>query len=280
MCCDLFNPVCACNFELYGQDLRIDSNLVSTTSINGNDGMMAVVKKIADSAAEQQPAASASSTAYDSSVSKGELSVQFRELLKKRYIMGLFFQMLFPALQILAVLAILTVKVNPAGHTVKMNPTMFRQPPVMYVGGNSSNSLAQHFSTTSMNPITVPYCRNSSDMSNRLLSDPAFALPHQMGAVVFEDAFLANLTLNWDWVGSNLQVFLESPLVKQQVLQFINGRSISLPTLLGPVSTNLTTNLILSLPALPPQQRLRIMDAILNLFARNNISAAATPQIL
>ena len=63
------------------------------------------------------------------------------ELLRKRLITssrdlkGLFFQVLFPAIQILLILAILTVNINPAGRTLKMNASMFKFMPNTIISG-------------------------------------------------------------------------------------------------------------------------------------------------
>ena len=52
------------------------------------------------------------------------LRIQFYELMRKRYIIakrdlkGFFFSVIFPALQIFAVLAILTIQINPAGSSI------------------------------------------------------------------------------------------------------------------------------------------------------------------
>ena len=61
----------------------------------------------------------------------GKVRVQLYELLRKRYITtsrdmkGFFFQIIFPAIQICLILAILTVTLNPAGHTVRLNASIY-----------------------------------------------------------------------------------------------------------------------------------------------------------
>ena len=71
----------------------------------------------------------------------GAIHTQTLELLRKRYIIasrdlkGLFFQIVFPAIQILLILAILTININPAGRTIKMNASIFKFKPNTLVGG-------------------------------------------------------------------------------------------------------------------------------------------------
>ena len=61
----------------------------------------------------------------------GKVRVQLYELLRKRYITtsrdlkGFFFQIVFPAIQICLILAILTISLNPAGHTVRLNASIY-----------------------------------------------------------------------------------------------------------------------------------------------------------
>lgn len=62
----------------------------------------------------------------DFTTSKGSVFVQIVELFRKRMIIasrdlkGLFYQIIFPSFQILLVLFILTININPAGHTITM----------------------------------------------------------------------------------------------------------------------------------------------------------------
>ena len=66
-----------------------------------------------------------------SAPSTGKIRVQLYELLRKRFITtsrdmkGFFFQIIFPAIQICLILAILTVSLNPAGHTVRLNASIY-----------------------------------------------------------------------------------------------------------------------------------------------------------
>jgi ABC-type multidrug transport system ATPase subunit len=57
--------------------------------------------------------------------------VQYYELIRKRFIIasrdlkGMFFQVVFPAIQILCILLILTINVNPAGHSIVLNSKLY-----------------------------------------------------------------------------------------------------------------------------------------------------------
>lgn len=85
----------------------------------------------------------------------GDVRTQLIELLRKRLITtsrdlkGLFFQVVFPAIQILLILAILTVNINPAGRTLKMNASIFKFEPNTIVSGRvSPDSIESNLSTS------------------------------------------------------------------------------------------------------------------------------------
>jgi hypothetical protein len=94
--------------------------------------------------------------AFDSSVSDSQVSVQLLELLRKRFIIGsrdlkgFFFQIIFPAIQILLVLSILTIQVNPAGPTLRLSSSSFPFTPNVVTAGAVpySNSLPSSSSST------------------------------------------------------------------------------------------------------------------------------------
>ena len=69
--------------------------------------------------------------------------LQLFQLLRKRYLVatrdlkGLFFQILFPILQIVLILAILTVVINPAGKRLDLTSRQFVSTPEMQLSGSS-----------------------------------------------------------------------------------------------------------------------------------------------
>jgi hypothetical protein len=74
---------------------------------------------------------------------QGDALIQLGELLRKRAVIqsrdanGLFFQIIFPALQILLILAILTVTLNPAGRTLVLNAGSFPSHPFTFYSWGS-----------------------------------------------------------------------------------------------------------------------------------------------
>lgn len=82
--------------------------------------------------------------------------IQYVELLRKRFIIasrdkkGLFFQIIFPAIQILLVLLILTIELNPAGRTLTLNSNIYDTKTTATVGGRGMSGVRQHLSTTRM----------------------------------------------------------------------------------------------------------------------------------
>ena len=93
----------------------------------------------------------------------GAIHTQTLELLRKRYIIasrdlkGLFFQVVFPAIQILLILAILTININPAGRTIKMNASIFKfQPNTLVAGYTSPESVSGDLSSDAFIFIVRP----------------------------------------------------------------------------------------------------------------------------
>jgi ABC-type Na+ transport system ATPase subunit NatA len=159
------------------------------------------------------PPASAETGSADG-VSKGTPIIQFVELYRKRYIIasrdmkGLFFQLIFPALQIALIMLILTVSVNPAGHTITLNANMFSKnaqvTPVVPIAGTEKN---YDLYCENLNPYTMDLVNvtaaNSSALSDILL-EPTQYIPDRLGAYVFGDVLSIDLSLNWEWVKNNL----------------------------------------------------------------------------
>lgn len=102
-------------------------------------------------------------------------SIQFYELLMKRFAIasrdarGLFFQVLLPAIQIVLVLAILTIDLNPAGKALKLNADMFQIKPTTLYSENDNTLSAPYgvgdLSTTRMNLVLRENLNTSTEMS-------------------------------------------------------------------------------------------------------------------
>ena len=178
------------------------------------------------------------------------------ELLKKRLITssrdlkGLFFQVIFPAIQILAILAILTIDLSPAGRSIVMNTSIFDFAPSTMVAGTPRKSLfAQDLSKTRMS-LSNYNTSTSEGLSIDLLQsgNKYFAgaealtktLPpsgRRLGAIVFEDKLQVKLEIEWSWVKTNLGFFLENANLLESLLPsvglkedyFTNTQTIHVP---------------------------------------------------
>lgn len=106
------------------------------------------------------------------------VGIQLLELMRKRFIValrdfkGLFFQIVFPALQILAVLALLTVEINPAGRTIKFREETFNPNPydAEVVDNTDINTVDGSGST---NDVTIEYLEEKFS-NNRTKTCDAF----------------------------------------------------------------------------------------------------------
>lgn len=110
----------------------------------------------------------------------GNMRVQYIELIRKRAIIasrdlqGLFFQIIFPAIQIVLIMAILTVELNPAGNVLRLNSEMFSFTPDAFVAGPNASRADDYM--VNLNPRmdlspAPDTCTNSSMMSQFLLDD-------------------------------------------------------------------------------------------------------------
>jgi hypothetical protein len=94
--------------------------------------------------------------------------IQFVELLRKRFIIssrdkkGMFFQVLFPVLQIIAILFILTININPAGKSLKLNANMYKVKTVVDFAGVNSIS---HYVPTNRILVEDTMLTNSTALS-------------------------------------------------------------------------------------------------------------------
>lgn len=183
--------------------------------------------------------------------SRGTVSIQFIELYRKRLIIasrdvkGLFFQVIFPALQILLIMLILTVSVNPAGQTITLNARMFDKeadivPGVTVAGALRSELYRDNLNSADMS-LAYSNVTNSSALSDLLL-DPDFYVEDRFGAYVFGDQIPLNLTVDWNWVKANIdslgQVVEVIPGGEDAVNSFLADNLQSLDVTLPDTDTN------------------------------------------
>ena len=169
----------------------------------------------------------------------GDVQTQTIELLRKRYITtsrdlkGLFFQVVFPAIQILLILAILTININPAGKTVKMNVSIFGFKPYTLVGGTMNRGgFAKNLSSDRL--ILRKYNANTSlamsvdllQSGNTLFSGAAKlrkAFPptdHRLGGIIVNDRLPVSVNVDWVWVKGHINAILENVYLFELLLTF------------------------------------------------------------
>ena len=165
---------------------------------------------------------------------KKMIGVQLFQLLFKRYkiatrdLKGFFFQVIFPAAQVLLVLAILTININPAGHTIIMNASMFPKSgngrqnlELAQFRGNSKSFFFDSIGNENVNILNNTVPTSSERMSDRLLGDDLTGKIRKtqasMGAIILSDSVPLNVTVNWYWVKTNAPAILSY----QQELQAI-----------------------------------------------------------
>jgi ABC-type multidrug transport system ATPase subunit len=161
--------------------------------------------------------------------------VQFKELLRKRYIIqsrdlsGLFFQVLFPALQILLILAILTLSIHPAGQSITMDANLYpKEPTTVHTNGfAATDSIHLNTTTGTLNASDIytdyilsgerqlldnqAQLLSSRNMSGWLLGNGSNALfDYRMSGYVFGDLIPVDLEVNWTWVSENLELILNT----------------------------------------------------------------------
>lgn len=182
--------------------------------------------------------------------------VQFVELFRKRYIIatrdlkGFFFQVLFPSLQILAVLAILTIRLNISGHTIRLVTASYEEVPDVVLVGNAlnvykdplladivTNPNVHAFAYDNYSVVGVEVegsaenVETSTNLSYRFLwqvddPDPELELLPQsdnfnrLGAYVFDDRIPFNITVSWPWVGGLLNGDSPNSTVLNSVLDY------------------------------------------------------------
>ena len=135
------------------------------------------------------------------------IGIQCVELFRKRYIIasrdlkGFFFQVLFPAIQIMLVLLILTININPAGNTITLNAGLFKKKagltPVVEFAGTFTSDISRKIAENSAISASSVAAYNSTQMSGKLL---ATNKKNRYGAFVFGDSVPVNITVDWNWV--------------------------------------------------------------------------------
>lgn len=200
---------------------------------------------------------------------------QLHLLLYKRYICtlkdakGFCFQIVFPALQIFLVLAILTITINPAGSTIKMNAGTFPFKPVMKVS-NTYGEVSDSWIGSKLNEAKRMKLSNanlsSMVMNDVRASETSLLITHNMlnnfkspsyGHFVINDSVRLNVSVNWDWVKAHFIT-----IVKNRVLISQLARSAGIPV---PSNSLLAGNIFLEGRLFPNQTVQRIaVNALLD----------------
>jgi ABC-type multidrug transport system ATPase subunit len=153
--------------------------------------------------------------------------IQLTQLWLKRFITfrrdlkGIFFQIIFPAIQIILVLAILRVSFNPAGRTIRLHLKTYSEKttptviPLFTFQPNNRNFqlTSEIYSTQSLDNYNIEYNEllpnNSYDLSNYYLNTIDAAPKDRLGSLIFDDNIRFNVTVNWNYVKHNF-VYIRS----------------------------------------------------------------------
>lgn len=159
---------------------------------------------------------------------------QFVELYRKRLIIacrdykGLFFQVIFPAIQIILIMLILTINVNPAGNTIVLSSNAFSRyagftPEVIFGGATTSfsdtetnllntrsdvdNILTNVSDSITLSKLMVDFDKNLTESYNNSFLGNG---DNRYGAYLFDDRIPFNITVDWDWVKLNADFILQN----------------------------------------------------------------------
>jgi hypothetical protein len=126
----------------------------------------------------------------------------------------------------------LTININPAGHTIVMNASMYPK----NRAGVQNLELAQYrggglfydsFGYKNVNILNNTVPTSSQRMTNKLLGDDPSGkirkIPKSMGAIILSDSVPLNITVDWYWVKTNLPAILSY----QQEIQAITNVNFS-----------------------------------------------------
>lgn len=180
------------------------------------------------------------------------LQVQCVELFRKRLVIagrdlkGLFFQVIFPAIQIMLVLLILTINVNPAGHTLILDATVFPTKgdfrSVVETAGPRHSAVRSQLSADPAARFVEKSADNSTQLSEEMLQD---VVKHRFGGYVFGDRVPVRVSVDWQWVRNTLKSFtLEDVSVALDVSDGETTIHFDLANLMG-VSRGLPRNTLL-----------------------------------
>ena len=160
--------------------------------------------------------------------------IQFYELLKKRYIIasrdmkGIFFQIIFPAVQILCILLILTINVNPAGHTLTLNSSLYEKevqiiPKVNVAHGLTSLSFNSNSTNDIFNNVEFQFDDINLNLTTLILLNVTFPRFKQF----IKDNINANLSIPDEINLQDNNIKLSSLLsqITPQTIQFLNFKS-------------------------------------------------------
>eukprot|EP00981_Chlorochromonas_danica_P005252 scaffold1050_cov176-Ochromonas_danica.AAC.18 len=181
---------------------------------------------------------------------------QTLELYRKRLIIasrdlkGFFFQIIFPAVQILLILLMLNITINPAGHTIILNGNFFHRygsiDAISFIANPSESSFSPqieggfrreilgNMSQSSISPSSSSSLTqamdklgytvelwNSSFLSTVLL-DKRLYENQRYGAFIFGDKIPLHLNVNWDMMKADLQA---NPNVGEDINSILEGMS-------------------------------------------------------
>lgn len=169
-------------------------------------------------------------------IAKTRFFIQCLELYRKRLIVairdwkGFFFQIVFPAIQIILILLILTVNINPAGRSLVFNGDFYRRyAKLNAVDVQAGNNMVSNEYRMNMlggfDQLLVYNSSNSTALSEYLLN-PNYLVHSRYGAVVYDDSIPFELTVDWAWVQANGPTFFKNNtyadiLAKDLILQIV-----------------------------------------------------------
>ena len=162
----------------------------------------------------------------------------------------------------------MTIKINPAGHTIRMLGSMYPAEPSATIGGTTTTTtittasaaaavstgtatsaaayLSNTLSASRMILTNKPTIMNSSSMSNFLLKSPPVTKNNRLASFIFNDKIPINLAVDWVWVKTNLVAILQlDPTYINSILNTIGPQdfkftTVSVPSILQQL--NITTN--------------------------------------
>lgn len=187
-------------------------------------------------------------------VAETNIGIQLYELYMKRIVVlrrdvkGFFFQIVFPALLIVLIMLILTVRLNISGPTLILNANMYHRygqvSPTVVMAGNVESPLVPNINAYArpnrytMESAPPEDSTNSSALSRFLLFDKQNFTDDRHGAFVFTDQLPLDLTINWDWVSSTLaDNEISGDIIGRAAIAFL-GVNYTIPLTVTPAQLN------------------------------------------